>query len=177
MPLLRRPSPCDLEKVVGSPACNVRLTPPGRGVKLEESILEVLVDLHNRCLVSAAVAVVRRTENGNNVLLVAPIVSFHDELVRARNQREAVVVVERLRNILAERVTCATRGNAPAAAVVWVGPEQVAHGAFVGHLLHARKFHDVVQRVNRRRQTTVEAENLCRYWGGTDGIVSQDRLA
>lgn len=69
--------------------------------------------------------------------VLRPVVPLHDELVRARNQRQPVVVVERLRYVLAEGVTRAAGRDAPAAPVIRVGPQQVAHGALVGHLLDA----------------------------------------
>ena len=81
---------------------------------------------------------------------------LHDKLVSARNQRQAVVVVELLRDVLAERVPVqhpnvsnsqvqllkcvlpsATRRDAPSRAVIGVRPQQVAHRALVRHLLRA----------------------------------------
>ena len=49
--------------------------------------------------------------------------------MRARDERESVGVVERLRDVLAKRVASPARGNAPAAPVVGVRPQQVTHGA------------------------------------------------
>jgi hypothetical protein len=43
-----------------------------------------------------------------------------------RDQLQVVGVVELLRDVLAEGVASATRGDAPAAAVIRVGPQQVA---------------------------------------------------
>jgi len=87
---------------------------------------------------------------------------LHDELMRARHQRQAVIVIKLRENtinqsviiiivvvvvfhhtsdstylfryILAKRVAGAARRDAPAAAVIRVGPQQVAHRAFVRHL-------------------------------------------
>ena len=80
-----------------------RLARAWRGVKLEECILEVLVDLHDRCLVATAVAVVGRREDGDDVALLRPVEAVHDELVRSRNERQPVVMVERLADVLPER--------------------------------------------------------------------------
>ena len=83
---------------------------------------------------TASVAVVGRGEDSDGVLLVRPGVALHDELVRTRDQVEAVGVVELLAYVLPESVSGAARRDAPAAAVVRVGPEQVAHGTLVGDL-------------------------------------------
>lgn len=48
---------------------------------------------------------------------MAPIVALHDELVGAGDQRQPVAVVERLGDVLSERVACAARGYAPSASV------------------------------------------------------------
>ena len=48
--------------------------------------------------------------------------------MRARDERESIGVVECLRDVLAKRVSGPARGNAPAAPVVGVRPQQVAHG-------------------------------------------------
>lgn len=53
---------------------------------------------------------------------------LHDQLVGAGHQCEAVGVVKGLRDVLAERVAGPSGGDAPAAAVVRVRPQQVAHG-------------------------------------------------
>merc|ERR1719453_292399 len=66
-----------LEEVVRCSACDVRIALPRRRVKLEESVLQVLVDLHDGGLVAAAVAVIGGTENGDRVLFMAPVVSLH----------------------------------------------------------------------------------------------------
>lgn len=66
-----------------------------------------------------------------------PGVALHDKLVRARDQVEAVGVVELLADVLPEGVAGPARRDAPAAAVVGVRPQQIAHGALVRHL-HSR---------------------------------------
>jgi len=81
-----------------------------------------------RCRVCPACAsyVVRRGEDGDDVFLVAPVVALHDQLVRARHQRETVVVVELLGDVLPECVAGTAGTDAPAAAVVGIGPQEVA---------------------------------------------------
>lgn len=64
----------------------------------------MLVDLHDRRLVAAAVAVVRCREDGDHVLVVAPAEAVHDQLVSPGDQRQPVRPVELLRDVLAEGV-------------------------------------------------------------------------
>ena len=61
--------------------------------------------------------------------IVTPVVSLHDELVGPGDEREPVGVVERLADVLAEGVAGAAGRDAPATAVVGVGPQEVAHRA------------------------------------------------
>lgn len=53
---------------------------------------------------------------------------LHNQLVGTGHKREAVGVIEGLRDVLAEGVAGATGRDAPAAAVVGVRPQQVTHG-------------------------------------------------
>lgn len=129
-------------------------------VKLQEGVVEGVVQLHDGRLVAAAVAVVGRREDGHHVVVVAPVEALHHQLVGASDQCQAVGVVEGLADVVAKGVAGAARTDAPAAAVVRVGPEQIAHGAFVGHLLQAVQGANVVQGVDGGREAAVQAEDL-----------------
>lgn len=103
-------------------------------------LLHLLIDLHHGGLVAAAIAVVRRGEDGHDIVVLTPVVTLHHELMSACDEREAVVVVELFRDVLAEGVAGTARRDSPAAAIIGVGPEKVAHGTLVGDLLQgARK--------------------------------------
>mmetsp|Transcript_99434 Transcript_99434/g.256998 ORF Transcript_99434/g.256998 Transcript_99434/m.256998 type:complete len:343 (+) Transcript_99434:194-1222(+) len=132
----------------------------GRRVELQERVLEVLVDLHDGGLVAAAVTVIRCGEDRDDVPVMAPVVALHHKLVRTSDQLQAIRVVELFRDVLAEGVACAARRDAPAAAVVGVGPEQVAHGPLVGHFLDSVELADVVEGVEGGRDATVHADDL-----------------
>jgi hypothetical protein len=54
-----------------------------------------------------------------------------------RDERQPVVVVERLTDILPKRITSSSRRDTPTASVVGVRPEEIAHRSFVGYLLDA----------------------------------------
>ena len=97
--------------------------------------------------------------------------------MRSGHERQAVAVVEHLRYVATEGVPRtpvitapfgqSTLGGAsrmhipgryaPTLAVVGVGPQQVAHGSLVRHLLHAVQLADVVQRIDGRGQTACTA--------------------
>ena len=76
------------------------------------------------------------------------------------HQSQTVGVVERLRDVLAEGVARPPGRDSPATSVVRVGPEEVTHGTLVRNLLQPVQGSDVVQGVDTRRQTAVEAEDL-----------------
>lgn len=80
--------------------------------------------------------------------------------MRPRHQSQAVVVVERLRNVLSECVSRTARRDAPAAAIVWITPQQIAHGSLVRDFLNTVQGSDVVEGVNGRAQPTVQTEDL-----------------
>ena len=92
------------QEIVRRPPRRVGLAPPRRRLKLQEARPEPLPDLHDRREVAAPVAVVGRAEHGHDRLVVAPVVALHHELVRARDEREAVGVVELLRDVGAKGV-------------------------------------------------------------------------
>lgn len=88
-------------------------------------------------------------------------------------QSQAVVVVERLRDILSKSVPGATRRDSPSTSIVWIRPEEIAHGSFVRHLLNAIKRTNIVQSVDARRQPAVQAEDLIIDQGSKRQVVKQ----
>ena len=76
------------------------LCSPWRGVKLQEGVLEGVVQLHDGGLVAAPVAVVGGGEDGDHVAVVGPVVALHHQLVGAGHQGQPVRVVESLGYIL-----------------------------------------------------------------------------
>jgi len=91
---------------------------------------------------------------------MAPIVSIHDELMSAGHKSQAIAVVERLRDILTERVTGTSGRDTPATTVIGVGPKEIAHGSLVRNFLEAIEGPDVVEGVDGGAETPVEAEDL-----------------
>ena len=70
--------------------------------------------------------------------------------MRARNQTKVVLVIEALDDIRAKQEPGSSRRQAPAVNLVWIGPQKVAHGAFVGHFLLAVQQADFVDAVDER---------------------------
>ena len=68
----------------------MRLPPPRSRVELQEGLIKVLVDLHYRPLVPAPITVIGSRKNSNDLLLVAPVVTLHDELVSSCDEREPI---------------------------------------------------------------------------------------
>jgi len=83
-----------LEEVVWCSSADHGLTRSRAWVELQESILQMLVNLHDGCLVTTSVAVVGGTEDGHHVPILAPVVALHDQLMCSGHQRQAIVVIE-----------------------------------------------------------------------------------
>lgn len=145
----------------------------GSRVKLKEVVFHVFVDLHNGGLVSASVAVVGGGEHRDDVALMGPVVSVHHELMGSCDSSQVVGVVELLRDVLAEGVASTTGRDTPTASVIGVGPQQIADWSFVRHFLHAVELSDLIEGVDGRRQTTMEAENLVLNDGGQGQVVEE----
>ena len=143
------------------------------GVELEEIILDELVNLHYGGLVTTSVAVVGCGEDRDDVALVCPVVAVHDKLMGARDSSQAVRVVKLLRDVLSEGVTSASGRDAPTAAVIGVGPEQVTDGAFVGGLLHAVELANLVKCINAGGETTVQTEDLAGDHGRQGQVIEE----
>ena len=84
----------------------------------------------------------------DDVAVLGPIIALHNQLVSPGNEGKAVIMVKGFGDVLAKGVASAAGGDAPAAAVVGIGPKKVAHGTLMWHFLDAVKGFDVVERVN-----------------------------
>merc|ERR1719447_1069948 len=79
-----------LKEVVRSSASHMWFPPPGGRVKLKEGVLQGVIQLHNRGLVSTAVAIVGCREDGDDISVVGPVVPLHHQLVCPCDQCESV---------------------------------------------------------------------------------------
>ena len=53
------------------------------------------------------------------------------------HQLQTIVLIEGFGDVGAKSVSSSTRGNTPPDTIVWVRPEEVTHGTFMGDLLDA----------------------------------------
>jgi len=90
-----------------------------------------------------------------------------------RNEREAVIVVERLRNILPERVSRPAWRYSPPTPIIWVTPQQIAHRPFMRDLLYTIDTSHMVQGVDTGRQSTMETEDLVIDERGEGEVVEE----
>ena len=102
----------------------------------------------------------RTREDGHHIAILRPVVTFHDQLMCPCHQRQTIVVVECLRDILPECIPRSARRDSPAAPVVGIRPQEIAHGSLMGHFLYPIQGSDVVEGVNAGRQAAMKAEDL-----------------
>ncbi len=67
---------------------------------------------------TTSVAVVGCAEDGDDILVMAPVVALHDQLMRSRHQSQTICMVELLRYVLAKCVACASWRYAPTTSVI-----------------------------------------------------------
>jgi hypothetical protein len=46
--------------------------------------------------------------------------------------------------------------------IIWVGPDQIAHGSFVRHFLYSIQVTGVIESINARRQASVQTKDAIR---------------
>jgi hypothetical protein len=138
-----------------------------------QCVLEMLINLHDRCLIAAAVAVVGRTEDGDNIPVLTPVVALHNQLMRSCHQGQAIVVIEGLGNVLTKGVACTSWTDTPSTTVIRVTPQQITHGTLMRHLLDSVERSDVVKGIDTGRKTAVKAEDLVVDEGGQGKVVEE----
>ena len=119
----------------------------------------ILAQLQDRRHIAAAIAVIRGGPNGHDAAVKHLLVALHDELVGAGHEGQVVFVVKLLDNVAAKQESRAARAQTPTFNLVRVGPQQIAHGAFVWHFLFSVDQPDFVHRVDERGEPTVDAQD------------------
>ena len=61
---------------------------------------------------------------------------------------------------MTENVPSSSWGNTPSVPILRVRPEQITHRSFVRHFLETVEHSNIVQGLNRRRETSMQAEYL-----------------
>ena len=133
----------------------------------------MLVNLHDGGLITASVAVVRCAEDGHHISILAPIVALHDELMRSRDQCQAIIVVERLADVLTKSLASASWTDAPATSIVRITPQQITHWPLVRHFLNPVQTSNIIQCIDTRAQTSVQAKDLVVNQSGEGKVVEE----
>ena len=148
------------QEVVGGSACDMWLSTARRRVKHQEIVIHLFVDLHYSGLVATPITIVWRWEDRHNLLLMAPIIARHYELMGASHRFEPVLLYELVWYVLSKGVAGSAWRDTPARTVVWIWPQQVAHWAFMRYLNNTVNISDHVQGVQAGAQATMKAEDL-----------------
>jgi len=106
---------------------------------------------------------------------MGPVITFHHKLMSSGHESETITVVKCLRDILTKGVSSSSGGDAPAASVIWVRPEQITHGALMRHLLQPVQGPDMVQSVNAGGEAAVQTEDLAVHQRREGQVVKQVR--
>lgn len=86
---------------------------------------------------------------------------------------KVVSVVELFGDIFSEGISSTSRGNTPSASVIRVGPEQIAHGPFMGDFLVPVKLSYLIQAVKTGGESAVETEDLAFNYGSEGEQVEE----
>lgn len=125
-----------------------------------EAPIEVLVQFQYRRHVATSVAVIGSAPHGNEGVVEHRPVALHHELVGAGDEVQVVPLVEHGHDVAAEQIPGPARRQAPPVDLLRVGPEQIAHGPVVGHLLLPVDDADLVEGVDAGAQSAVDGEDL-----------------
>lgn len=99
--------------------------------------------------VAASVAVIGCTPHCAKTIIVQDLKPFLAELMSTKNMRHVVDSQEFLNNLCAKCISCtAGREGEFVAFGIWVGPDEIGHGAFVRNFAETVNDFDLVDRVD-----------------------------
>lgn len=81
------------------------------------------------------------------------------------NHLELISMIELLTDILAKGVACSSWTDTPSSPLIWVTPQKIAHGSFMGHFLHTFQSVNVVEGVGRGGKSSVQTEESILHYG------------
>lgn len=76
-----------LYEIIWSSPGNHGLSSPRARVKLQKVVFQVLIDLHDGCLVTAPVAVIGGRKESHYIPILTPVIPLHYQLVRPCYER------------------------------------------------------------------------------------------
>lgn len=139
-----------LEEVGGSSSGRYDPLRVGDGAEqLGLSSVDVLED-HDGCDVSAAVAVVGSRPHGHKLLIKHELVAFVNQLMCAADELQIVDVHKLIGNLGAKQPAGTSRTDRPGVHILWIGPHEITERPLVGNLLVAFDGADLVQRLDVR---------------------------
>ena len=133
--------------------------------RLENFIIpiSVFIQLKNSSYISTSVAVIWCWPYGHKSLVKLFTVPFHDELMRSSNQFRAIFCIENFYSVLAEDITCSSRGNTPPFYLFRVWPHQITHWSFVWNLLLPINCLNLIKCVNVGWKSSMHTEHFLIY--------------
>lgn len=105
----------------------------------------MLINFHDSSLITTSVTVIGSTENCYDIPILTPVVPFHNQLMRSRNQSKAIVVVESFTDILTKGVPRSSWAYTPSTSIIGIRPEKVTHRSFMRDFLNTIQASDVVE--------------------------------
>lgn len=139
-----------------------------------ESLVELLVDVQDGSDVTASVAVVGGRPDCDEVLVLEPVLeAVHHQLMRSGNQSDIVDVIEFSGNFRAEQPSSSSWGHCPGFDVFRVGPHEIAEWTLMRDLHSSIDESDLVDGLDFRGETTVDAEDFA-FDHGTNAEVVED---
>lgn len=126
-----------------------------------EEPLAGIADFEHTGQISASIAVIWRTPNRAQSVIVEHLIPLLAQLMRPQDMRHAVDLEELANDLRAERIPRATRGERELVSVgIRIRPHQVCHGALVRDLAIPVQDLDLIDGVDGRREAAVDAEDL-----------------
>ena len=129
-------------------------------VELQESVLHELINLHDCCFVTTSVTIVRSGENSDDISIMRPIISIHNQLMCSSYQLKIVGMIKLFTDILSERVACTSWRDSPTASIIWVGPKEITNRSFSWHFHDSIKLVNLIEGIDGWRKSTMKAENV-----------------
>lgn len=83
----------------------------------------MFIDLYNRGLIPASIAVIRRRKQRHNVLLMAFTVPLHHQLMCSRDQFQIIPMIKLLADIQSKGEPRASRRHIKPAPLIRIGPQ------------------------------------------------------
>ena len=127
---------------------------------MQEGVFHELINLHDGGLVTASVAVVRGREHRDDIPVVRPVVAVHHKLMCSCDQLQVIRVVELLRDILTERVSCTSWRDTPTASIIWIRPQEITDWPLMRNLHDSIELLNLIESIDTWRKSSMKAENV-----------------